>query len=103
MPSPMVDMELDDEDKLDAAGPYPLPSKPDYPYGLQICLTHKEFEKLGLDPSEAFVGGIFHMHALARITSVSANDGASGPSCRVEAQIVSMAVESEDLENDEYQ
>jgi hypothetical protein len=101
MPSPMVDMELDDEDKLDANGPYPLPSKPDYPYGLQICLTHKEFEKLGLDPSEAFVGGICHLHALARITSVSANDGASGASCRVEMQITNLAIESEDEENED--
>ncbi len=98
----MQSMELDDEDKLDAAGPFPLPDKPDYPYGLQICLTHREFEKLGLDPAEAFVGGICHLHALARITSVSANDGASGSSCRVEMQITDLAIESEDEENKEY-
>ena len=97
----MVSMEYDDEDKLDAAGPFPLPSKPDFPYGLQICLTEKEFRKLDLDPSEAFVGGICHLHALARITSVSANDGASGSSCRVEMVLEYLSVESEDQENDE--
>ena len=92
-----------DGEKLDASGPFPLPDKPDYPYVLRICLTHQEFEKLGLDPSEAFVGGIFHMHALARITSVSASDNESGqgPQCRVEAQIFMLSVESEDQENDE--
>lgn len=98
----MVSMELDDEDKLDAAMPIPMPNKPDYPYGLRICLTHKEFDKLGLDPSEAVVGGIFHLHGLARITSVSASDGeGGGPSCRVEAQIEDLDIESEDEENED--
>ena len=103
MPQPMVSLEYDDEDKLDAAGPLPLPDKPDYPYGLRICLTEKEFKKLGLDPSEAFVGGICHLHALAEITSVNASDGGAGSTCRVELQIQSMAIESEDQENEESQ
>ena len=102
MPQPMVSMELDDESKLDATGPFPLPEKPDYPYGLRICLTHEEFDKLGLDPSEAFVGGICHLHALARITSVSANDSGSGATCRVEMQITDLVIEAEDSENSEY-
>jgi hypothetical protein len=100
MATPMVSMELDDESKIDAVQPYPMPDKPDYPYGLRICLTHEELAKLDLDPSDAFVGGIIHMHALARITSVSASDGDSGPSCRVELQIEDMSIESEDSEND---
>jgi hypothetical protein len=97
----MVSMELDDEDKMDAAMPYPMPDKPDYPYGLRICLTEKEFSKLGIDPADAFVGGIFHLHALARITSVTASDDGNGSSCRVEATLEDMAIESEDAENEE--
>lgn len=100
--NPMVSMELDDEDKLDAAMPIPMPTKPDFPYGLRICLTEKEFAKLGIDPSDAVVGGVFHLHALARITSVTCNDSEQmGESHRVEAQIEDMAVESsEDEENE---
>lgn len=95
----MKSMELDDEDKIDALMPIPMPDKPDYPYGLRICLTHTEFEKLGLDPSAAVVGGVFHLHGLARITSVSASDGDGGASCRVEAQIEDLDIESEDEED----
>ncbi len=99
----MQSMELDDEDKLDApvAG---LAGKPDFPWGLRISLTEKEFVKLNLDPSEAVVGGIVHLHALARITSVSHSDSehnTSGPSTRVEMQIEDMCIESEDSENDD--
>lgn len=97
---PMVSLELDDEDKMDACLPLPC-DKPDYPYGLRICLTDKELNKMGLDVSEAFVGGIFHLHGLARITSVSMTDGAHGKDCRVEAQIEDLAIESEDEENED--
>ncbi len=105
---PMVSMELDDEDQLDAPQPIPMPDKPRFPYGLQICLTAAEMKALDLDPAEAFVGGIVHLHALARVTSVSISDsaptewGGGGQQCRVEMQIENMAVLSEDLENSEY-
>lgn len=97
----MKSMELDDEDKMDALMPIPMPDKPDYPYGLRICLTEKEFKKLGLDAADAVVGGIFHLHGLARITSVHASDGEGGQCCRVEAQIEDLDIESEDSENGE--
>ena len=44
----MVSMELDDEDKLDAPMPIKMPNKPDFPYGLRICLNEKELKKIGL-------------------------------------------------------
>lgn len=97
----MQSMELDDEDKLDTIMPIPMASKPDYPYGLRICLTEKEFEKLKLDPSAAEVGGMVHLHAMARITSVSSSEGEMGHCCRVELQIENLAIESEDEENEE--
>lgn len=100
---PMVSMEMDDEDQLAAPMPIAMPNKPEFPYGLRICLTEKEFEKLKLDPSAAVVGGMFHLHALARITSVSMNqnntDMGSDENIRVEAQIEDLAIESEDGEN----
>jgi hypothetical protein len=101
MVMPMVSMELDDEDKEDALQPYAMPDKPDYPYGLRICLTHTELDKLDLDPSDAFVGGILHGHFMGRITSVSANDGEMGSTCRIEITICALSIESEDAENEE--
>ncbi len=98
---PMVSMELDDEAKLDMAMPIPMPERPDYPYGLRICLTDKEMAKLGLDPADAVKGSMIHLHAIARVTDVTISDGAMGKSARAELQITDMCcVESEDAEND---
>lgn len=96
----MADMELDDEQKLDAVCPMPMPDKPKYPYGLRICLTEAEFEKLKLDAAEAFVGGIVHGHFMAKITDVSASDTEHGSRSRVELQITQLCIESEDEENE---
>lgn len=98
---PMVSMELSDDDKLDAVMPIPMPTKPDFPFGLRICLTEKECTKLGIDPADAFVGGMFHGCFMARITNVNVSDGENGPTCRMEAQIEDMCIESEDAENEE--
>ncbi len=97
----MVSMELDDEDKLDACCPMPMPNKPDFPYGLRITLSDKELTKLKIDHADAFVGGIFHGCFMARITSVSADENSGGTSCRIEAQIENLAIEDEDAENNE--
>lgn len=97
----MVDMELDDESKMDLASPT-IQDRPDYPWGLRISLTHTELEKLGLDiPEVEQVGGMVHGHFMARVTSISSNSGESGQCCRVELQIVALSVESEDLENED--
>lgn len=96
----MQDMELDDEEKFDAVTPIPT-AKPEYPWGLRICLTEAEFEKLGLDPADAVIGGMVHGHFMAAVTSISANDGPDGSCCRVELQIQHLAIESEDAENAE--
>jgi hypothetical protein len=91
--SQMKSMEFDDEDKLDALQPIAMPDKPDFPYGLRICLTEKEFAKLGLDYAEAEVGAVFHMRAMARITTITCTDGEGGKCCRVEAQIENLEIE----------
>jgi hypothetical protein len=95
----MKSMEMDDEDKLDFASPIPMP-RPDYPCGLRISLTEKEFEKLDLDHTEAQVGGVVHGHFIGRITSVSQDQRDGETSCRCEIQIEDLEIESEDEENE---
>lgn len=98
---PMVDMEMTDEQSGDSPLPIPMPRET-YPYGLRICLCNPQMEKLGLDAADAVVGAYVHIHALARITSVTATDGPSGPDSRVELQIEKMVpIESEEAENRE--
>jgi hypothetical protein len=83
----MVDLEFDDEDKLDAAQPMPMPEKPDYPYGTRICLCRPEMRKLQLDPGQCNIGAVIDLRCFGEVTSVSAD--------RVEIQIQKMAVENE--------
>ena len=92
----MVSMELDDEDKLDAPMPYPISSKPDYPYGLRICFCEKELKKLNLDIPE--IGDMIDMRAMGTVTSVSINKTDGEDCCRVEIQIERIALENEDKE-----
>lgn len=94
--TPLQSMELTEDESFDSVMPIPMPDKPDYPYGLQICLTAAEMEKLGVDPTETKIGGVFHFEALARITSLNASSGESGDSFRMEAQITDMGVIGED-------
>lgn len=98
--SKLVDMEMDDEEKLDAVCPMPMPSRPSYPYGLRICLTHKELEKLGLD-AECNIGDMIDLRCFGTVTSISKNDVGDGESCRIEIQIEKMAVEEEMGESEE--
>lgn len=97
----MKSMEMDDEDKIDFCAPIAMPCKPDFPYGLRITLTEKEFEKLNLDPTCAVYGGMVHGHFMARITSVGGEDTSNGSTCRVELQIEDLAIECEDEENED--
>ena len=96
----MQSMELDDEDKLDAVTPLPMADKPDFPYGLKICITEKELRKLKLDASDAVVGGTCHGHFMARITCFSAEQRDGDDCYRIEMQIEELAIESEDAENE---
>lgn len=95
--SGLVSMELDDEDKYDA--PMVSDMQPDFPYGLKLCLTTAELEKLGIDVKDASIGDYFHITALACVTSISSNDSPNGPCDRLEAQIEAMSVP--DMEDDD--
>lgn len=92
MITPMVSLELSDEDKLDMPMPMPMASRPDFPCGLRICLTHDELDKLDIDYVDASAGDIFQFVAMARITSKTETDGPDGKCCRIEAQIEAMHV-----------
>ena len=98
--SKLVDMEMDDEEKLDAVCPMPMPTKASYPYGLRLCLTHKELAKLGLD-ADCEIGDMIDLRCFAEVTSISKNDYGSGEECRIELQITHMAAEDEMSEGTE--
>ena len=73
-----------------------------YPYGLRINLTQEELEKLNVDHSEWQVGETFHLHAFAKVVSISQDEREGGEkTCCVSMQITHLAGESEDEENDE--
>lgn len=88
----LTSMELDDEDKMDMAVPQ-VSQQPDYPWGLRICLTHKELKKLGLPIPE--VGDCLDMRAFGCVTSVSCETTNGEDRCRVEIQIETIALEDE--------
>lgn len=104
-PIRFVDMELDDEDKMDCAVPCTAtPDKsmmPEYPWGLRLSLTDSDLKKLGITEPMA-TGGMLHGHFMASVTSSSEEEMRDGSKkCRVELQIKQMCIESEDEENEE--
>lgn len=96
--SKLVSMELDDEDKMDTLMPIAMPSKPDYPYGLRICLCEKELTKLGLPVPD--IGDMIDARIFGRVTSVSSESREGGDTCRVEIQIEYMSAENEMTEEE---
>jgi hypothetical protein len=96
--APLVDMENDDETKIDTAypidGPSMKPKAPDYPWGLRISLTHRELKKLGLE-ADCSPGDMIDLRCFATVRSVSKNTGSDGETCCVELQIEKMSAEDE--------
>ena len=87
-------LEYDDEEMIDHAMPT-LPDKPQYPYGLKICLTSPELKKLDLD-TDCNVGDVIDLRAFAEVTSISKD----GDICRIELQIQKLAIENENQEGE---
>ena len=102
---PMIDMARSPEEAKDAMPmAAAIGDTPKYPWGLSISLTQDELEKLDVDHSDWEVGNVFHLHAFAKVTSISENETENGKCCRVELQITHLAgIESEDEENEEYE
>lgn len=100
--SSMVDMRLtpaDKEEEVQEMTAAPSAAMiADYPYGLCLCLTHEELDKLDLDYSDADVGDMIDLRAFAKITSKSEREINGKPDVRIELQITSLAVENESTE-----
>jgi hypothetical protein len=108
----MVDMAQTPEeiaDKAEKMAAAPMPVKvPQYPYGLSISLCDDELEKLGLDMETngelPEVGDILEFYATAKVTcascieNVDAMTGQPKKCCRVELQIVGMAIHGDEPE-----
>lgn len=94
----MVDLEYDDEDSIDHSIAS-ISEKPRYPYGLRICLTHKELAKLGLE-ADCEIGDFIDVRAFGEVTSVSKSEVDGESSCRVEIQLQKIALEDETHEDD---
>lgn len=106
--SEMVDLAKTPEElKKDSAGYASAvgqePEMPIYPWGTSLCLSNDVIEKLEAHSEDDFaeVGDLVHIHALGEVTSVSQNATTDGTKHRIEIQLTHMAIESEDLENDE--
>lgn len=102
---PMTDMALSPREQAERLNGMigSASDQPKYPYGLCISLSHNELEKLGVDYEDWTVGDLFHLHAMAKITSISRRETEGEADCRVEMQIIALAGENEDEENKEYE
>lgn len=98
--SKMTDMALTPSEAVEQTMPMSLANTPRYPYGLCISLCQDELEKLGFAAGDMEVGDVVHLHALAKVTSVSQNETEGGMNSRVELQLVMIEIESEDAENE---
>lgn len=67
--------------------------EPIYPSGCSICLTKDVIDKLGVDHTDWKIGDLFHLHAIAKITSI--HEG------RAEMQITHLSGESESEEDEQ--
>ena len=95
--SKLTDMAMTPEDEADYGVPEAISGgdRPTYPYGLRICLSDAELEKLGVK-ADCDVGDLVDMRCFGTVTSVSKNQRSDGTSCnRVEIQIEKIACENE--------
>jgi hypothetical protein len=94
--SGLTDMAMSPEEKADYGPMVQDDNKPEYPYGLRICLCDSELEKLDLDMC-CNVGDMIDLRCRAKVTSVSQNQRSDGTNCcRIELQITEMAAEGDD-------
>ena len=86
--------EEQEPENLMIAGPH----EPAYPSGLEICLTERELELLGLS-DDCDVGDMLDLKCFAQVKSISKNAGDAGSSCQIRLQIIAIiAAENETTE-----
>ena len=96
----LVNMELDDDDSLDAPDAI-KPLKPTHPWGLRINLLKRDLDKLGLSHEGVKLGEIVHGFFMASVTHVSHSVDETGEDSRIELQIEHLKLEDEDEESEE--
>ncbi len=95
----LVNMAKNKEELAETPDIEAAEDRPIYPYGLSICLTQDELDKLDLD-SDCQVGDTIHLFAMAKVTSISKNETTEGENCRIELQITDLGLEDEDEEEE---
>lgn len=92
-----ADMAFDDDEASERV--IPDLGAPSHPYGLRICLTLREINKMGMT-SLPEKDDLLHFGALARVTSISAGESeGDGEFARIELQIMHITrIEDEDTE-----
>ena len=95
MMQPMIDMARTEKDVEENS--ISSPEAGSYPYGLRISLGKNELEKLGIEHSDLVIGGIYHLHAFAKVVTIYECEG----DCNISLQITHLNGESEDAENEE--
>lgn len=85
------------EEANEAMSPAAMPQNL-YPYGLCICLTQEDLDKLDLS-GDVDAGDTIHIHALGKVTSVNKRDTTSGTDMRIEIQLTHLAAEGESDED----
>jgi hypothetical protein len=93
---PWVDMELDDDEKIDTMMPLPM-ERPDYPCGLKLSFDKNTIRKLGLEelPKK---GELLDMRCFMEVTYVA--DGPSGECFEAQITMIRSPVENEDTEDE---
>jgi hypothetical protein len=92
--SKWVDMEMDDEDQLDAIMPLPM-ARPRYPCGLCLSFDKVSIGKLGLEELPA-CGDILDLRCFMEVTHVS--DGPGGQCFEAQITMILSPVENENTE-----
>lgn len=95
-----VDMALTPREQDEDSNIPCSPDQPMYPYGLCLSFGDEQLEKLDME-DDCDVGDMIHMNCLAKVTSVSKNDTSDGPKKRVELQIIAIAAESDEDDEEE--
>jgi hypothetical protein len=93
---PWVNLAYDDEEMADQASPALMPTMPEHPYGLRICLCGRELEMLGLPLPDK--GDMLDCRIMAEVTSVS--DGEGGQRVELQIQLIKL-IDNEDAEDDD--
>lgn len=93
----LVDLAMTPDDMEDAM-PWmkEAPSGPQYPPGMNICLTHVELEKMKLDIADCQVNDSVEFRCFGTVKSIIENDGPDGPCSRVGIQIEKMGMTDDD-------